>query len=175
MLTPRCPRPLVTLALSCALLMAASTAAATERSRKAAPSEAPAKEPPTTPAPKRADLAVESVTLSSASINRRATKVRVQVRNVGELTAKSTGLIVECFLLEGEKKRRPCPGSNPPARLYVPGLTVGAARNFEVPLSRFLLPVGQPGHYEIKALLDTRGKVIENNEYNNSGVLRFQY
>jgi hypothetical protein len=174
MLTPRCPRPLAALALSCALLASASAAAA-ERARQPAPSEAPAAEPPKTPPPKRADLAVESVTLSNVPINRRVTKIRVQVRNVGELTAKSTGLIVECFLLEGEKKRRPCPGSNPPARLYVPSLPVNAGRNFEVPLSRFLLPAGQSGHYEIKALLDTRGKVLENNEYNNSKVLRFQY
>lgn len=174
MLTPRCPQPLAILALSCALL-APAFAAAPERGRPPAPSEALAPEPPKAPAPKRADLAVQSVALSSSSINPRSTKIRVQVRNVGEITAKSTGLIVECFLLEGEKKRRPCPGSNPPARLFVPSLTVNAARSFEVPLSRFLLPAGQSGHYEIKALLDTRGKVIENNEYNNSGVLRFQY
>jgi hypothetical protein len=172
--TPRCLHPLVAFTLSCALLATAS-AATVERSRQPAPSEAPASEPAKTPPPKRADLAVESVTLNSASINRRATKIRVQVRNVGELTAKSTGLIVECFLVEDEKKRRPCPGSHPPARLYVPSLPVNAGRSFEVPLSRFLLPAGQSGHYEIKALLDTRGKVLENDEYNNSKVLRFRY
>jgi hypothetical protein len=57
----------------------------------------------------------------------------------------------------------------------VPSLTINAARSFEVPLSRFLLPTGQSGHYEIKAVLDTRGKVPEANEYNNARVLRFQY
>ncbi len=156
-------------------LLASASAGAAAPSRSAARDEAPAEDPPKTPPPKRADLVVARLTLSSPSINRRTTKVRVQVRNLGELTAKPTGLIVSCVLLESEKKRRPCPGSNPPARLHVPSLAVNAERTFEVPLSRFLLPVGQPGHYEIKALLDTRGKVIENNEYNNSGVLRFQY
>lgn len=167
-------KPLATLALLLALLASASAGAA-ESSRNPARGELPAEDPPKTPPPKRADLAVARLTLSSPTINRRTTRIRVQVRNVGALTAKPTGLIVSCSLLETEKKRRPCPGSNPPARLHVPGLPVNAERTFEVPLSRFLLPVGQSGHYEIKALLDTRGKVIENNEYNNSGVLRFQY
>lgn len=166
-------KPLATLALL--LVLATAAAGAAEPSRNPARGELPAQDPPKTPPPKRADLAVARLTLSSPSINRRTTKIRVQVRNVGELTANPTGLIVSCALLEAEKKRRPCPGSNPPARFHVPSLAVNAERSFEVPLSRFLLPAGQPGHYEIKALLDTRGKVIENNEYNNSAVLRFQY
>lgn len=167
-------RPLATLAMLCMLLVIAS-AGATERSRNSARSQVAVEDPPKAAPPKRADLAVQRVTLSDPAINRRTTQIRVQVRNVGELAAKTTGLIVECFLIETENKRRPCPGSNPPARLHVPSLAVNAGRTFEIPLSRFLLPAGQPGHYEIKALLDTRGKVIENNEYNNSGVLRFQY
>lgn len=131
-------------------------------------------EPTTPPAPPRADLAVTDLSLSSAAIDPRKTKIYIRVRNVGERPADSTGLLVSCVIAT-EPKRRPCPGSNPPARFHVPALAVNAERRFELPARRFLLPAGQSGAYEIIAKLDSRGRVVENNEYNNSRLLRFQH
>jgi hypothetical protein len=154
--------------------LVSATAASAERTRGArAAAEPPPEETPKPPPPKRADLAVEDLRLSSVTIDARTTKIRVRVRNVGSLTAQSTGLIVACALLDGSKRRN-CPGSNPPARFHVPSLAVNAERTFELPVRRFLLPAGQPGQYEIAARLDTQSRVSEDNEYNNSRVLKFQ-
>lgn len=154
-------------------LLADSALAETRRGASRAIEEPPTRETTAAPAPPRADLAVTELSLSGATIDPRNSKVYVRVRNVGQRPADSTGLLVSCVIVV-EPKRRLCPGSNPPVRFYVPALAVNAERRFEVPVRRFLLPSGQSGSYEITAKLDSRGRVVENNEYNNSRLLRFQ-
>jgi len=159
------PWPLILLLLTPALSLAAGPAPAAT-----GPKEAPAD----TPAVFLPDLAVISLTLSTPQIDRARTVLVVRIQNIGNAASGRTGLIVDCYQL-GEEKQ-PCLGTNPPPLFRVPALPVGAARDYRVPLSRFLPRIGKKNQrYEIRARVDTGIRIQESNRYNNSRKLELTY
>lgn len=120
------------------------------------------------------DLSVDLLELVPQPVNRQRTRVRVRVSNAGSVTSPATGVLVQCFVTEGDIVRN-CRGSNPPPRFSVPRLRPGDSRTYEVPLRRFLEPSGKTLDYDIKALLDTSMRSAELDRYNNSRQLRVQF
>jgi len=128
----------------------------------------PKVEGPAKPLP---DLSVDLLELVPTPVDRRRTRVRVRISNVGTINSPATGVLIQCFVTVGEVVRN-CRGANPPPRFSVPHLRPGDSRTYEVPLHRFLERGGQPVEYEIKALLDTGLRSTELNRYNNIRQLR---
>ena len=131
------------------------------------------KSPDPGPTIKLPDLAVMKFAMSTEKIDRHKTILLVRIQNIGAAPSGRTGLIVDCRLPDQENKH--CPGTSPPPRFHLPALAVGEARDFTVPLGRFLPRVGKKDRHELRARVDTGVRIQDSNRYNNFKKLEVVY